>query len=361
MSSESTELGDLDAVLDALEAPGAPGAIGAPLPPTTPAGSGGAPIGAGDVGLPTPPPPPIPAKARRPVTGSGPYTGRTAFPDLFAPIPGGTAVPIGSPEDKVIYFREKLKQAEAQLARFRFAWDTREQELTKVEGELAAERELATQNQARLEKLQRFVDAKRQEIDEYSQQVAAAFAEKEQDAEKLREDVDRVRSAQARTHDILEKELAARDEAINRLRKMAADQRERLAERDEKIDTLAYQAEEEVTKAEGIRTMISELEERDELVDRLHLALKFEGGKVNKLEAEVEELRERLLELTAQESNYDLAKIYKALGVASKVARELDVVRGLDVPILNAVQLGENLDRLERALGIARRLVESIA
>ena len=123
-------------------------------------------------------------KARRPTTKQvaitpGQWSGRTTFDDLFvtdsAPLPSAR----GGPEEKVEYFREKLKRSEAMTARFRDAWQTREKEMDHVETLMEQERGRAEEQAnkvveltQKLQALEGFLEQKKKEFEAYGQKVA---------------------------------------------------------------------------------------------------------------------------------------------------------------------------------------------
>ena len=144
-------------------------------------------------------PPPVP-KSRPPVTPaaiatsaamSGPlptsWAGRAPFEDLFiADVAAGPA-PRGSAEEKVEYFRERVKRNEAHLVRFRDAWAMRDRELDILEGIVANERRQGQGLQTKVQEgltrvtgLERFNEQKKQEMEAYGEKVAAGFAAAEE-------------------------------------------------------------------------------------------------------------------------------------------------------------------------------------
>ncbi|MEL6195522.1 MAG: hypothetical protein AAFZ38_11390 [Myxococcota bacterium] len=160
-------------------------------------------------------PPPLP-EGGRPVF-DGDYQGRTEFDDLFQ-IQSVSGDPARmTPEEKVSYFRQKLKAAEEQIARFRGAWNTRNRELDHVESLLEEASNDREQANERLVQLERFLEDKRAELDRYAKSVADAFAEQEEKENELREKLADEQAEQERLRD--EADIAERtSEEITRLR-----------------------------------------------------------------------------------------------------------------------------------------------
>ncbi len=143
MGGDGLDLDDLDAALDGLsQAP----AQSEATPEVAPAGDGHssqkapadslATVPGGPPGGPPPlSPPPVRRRATSRVTPAGPdgWSGRTAFDDLFVTDTAALPSARGGAEEKVEYFREKLKRSEAMTARFREAWQVREREMDVVE------------------------------------------------------------------------------------------------------------------------------------------------------------------------------------------------------------------------------------
>ncbi|MEL6544415.1 MAG: hypothetical protein AAFQ82_07300 [Myxococcota bacterium] len=130
-------------------------------------------------------PPPLPESTKRSLEGE--FTGRTEFPDLFKAETVGGDVSRMTPEEKVGFFRQKLKISEEQLTRFKDAWQIRTRELDHLEVLLANSRTRFDQNQERLGQLETFLDEKRSELDRYARSVAEAFKEQEEKENSLRE------------------------------------------------------------------------------------------------------------------------------------------------------------------------------
>lgn len=129
-------------------------------------------------------------------TDGSAWNGRTPFEDLFVsdspPLPPGR----GSPEEKVAYLREKLKRSEAQQAKFKEAWSTRDREMDLLEGlfkhywhrttELKSEVGELTQKLAAMED---YLERKKKEIVDYGEQVAQTFKKRDEMEAALREEM----------------------------------------------------------------------------------------------------------------------------------------------------------------------------
>ena len=79
---------------------------------------------------------PAPALTPPPLRQRGSLTdwkGRTPFEELFVPDASPLPSSRGGLEEKVEFFREKLKRVESQVTRFREAWGVREGELDTLE------------------------------------------------------------------------------------------------------------------------------------------------------------------------------------------------------------------------------------
>ena len=111
-------------------APGGPPPL-APPPMARPGGAAGAPPS--PPGAPRAAPPPPAATKVLPLGAE--WRGRTPFEGLFsAPRESGPSLSAGAGlEEKIEYFRDRVKRMEADAARFREAWQTREKEITELE------------------------------------------------------------------------------------------------------------------------------------------------------------------------------------------------------------------------------------
>ena len=268
-------------------------------------------------GADAPPSPPAAGPASRtsePLPGS--WSGRQEFGDLFVPDTAAGPARGGSLEEKVDYFREKLKRSETQAARFRDAWQVRDREIDTLELVLSKERERVNAETARAQELQqksttleRFVEQKKGEFENYHQKVAATLAQKEEAERLLKERVgaaeaDRQRQVQGKDAEIqgLEGQLTAlQDELKEAFRLRTEDQqaastqmqaqetkigqldervadlaRELEAARQELLDTRASLERDIGLRTEAIDKLKSSLDsqrqaivERDEHVDRL--------------------------------------------------------------------------------------------
>ncbi|MBC7792125.1 MAG: hypothetical protein H7Z43_00325 [Clostridia bacterium] len=224
MGGAGLDLDELDAALDGLShkqkaaqvVQAEPASEGAP--PTMSALEGSDVVGGSVSGAPGAPPPP-PRRPARPsvrakdgsLTLPASWSGRTNFDDLFvndtAPMPAGR----GGLEEKVEYFREKLKRSEAMTARFREAWSVRDRELDVLEGMMEQERGRAEDQSGKngdltqkLTALEQFLDQKKREFEAYGQKVQAAFAQKDQTEKDLRAEI--AGFQQQADADLLEKE-----------------------------------------------------------------------------------------------------------------------------------------------------------
>ncbi len=280
MGGAGLDLDELDAALDGLshkqKAAATNGESGDAAPQL--GAEGDVPPQVGPPGLPPPPPRRPARRSSTKDAGSLPtqWNGRTNFDDLFVadtgPVPAGR----GGLEEKVEYFREKLKRSEAMTARFREAWQVRdkemdvlealmEQERTKAEGESGKTSELTQ----KLGALEQFLDQKKREFETYGQKVQAAFAQKDQ-AEKD-----------------LKAQLAGFEERLNA----------ELAEKDGEIRGLAGQVDALTSELEQTRETAQrdqanagrEIQERDERIQD------FET-KTGDLNIELEHVRQELLD-----------------------------------------------------------------
>ncbi len=160
-------------------------------------------------------PPPLPETSKR--TLEGDFTGRTEFPDLFKADSVTGDLARMTPEEKVHFFRQKLKFAEEQISRFKDAWSTRTRELDHLEVLLDNSRKETDQTKVRLGHLEKFLDEKREELDRYAKSVADAFAEQEEKENSLREQLAEELAEAERLRDEAMTAERSRDE-INRER-----------------------------------------------------------------------------------------------------------------------------------------------
>lgn len=241
--SDSRE--DLDALLGALEAPASP-------PP-------------GD-GEPSRASPPAPVAAA-PASAGETNRGHTDFSDLFAS--DKAAPPRGDLDEKIEWFRDRLRRAEAQLARVREAWGTRDAELAAAESELARERAVSESARAQVAAMQRFLEHKKSELVAYGAKVKQALIDKDLRIEVLeqelaeqqealeaerhdaREQRDRTDAATVEAAQTMEQELASQRQALEAERRDARKQRDR-------ADAAAIQAAATIAKlSDGLRAAVS--------------------------------------------------------------------------------------------------------
>ncbi len=202
MGGESLDFDELDAALDGLsnkkdaETPGAEGvpdvSVGAEPPPLQP--------------------PPPPRRPRRSVSRDlsqlpDSWGGRSNFDDLFVVDTGSLPSARGGLEEKVEYFREKLKRSEAMTARFREAWQTRDSEMDVLEALMERERVKADEGShqnaeltQKLQALEHFIEQKKNEFEAYGRKVQAAFEQKDQQEQELRSEID---AAQGRLYAVV--------------------------------------------------------------------------------------------------------------------------------------------------------------
>ena len=268
------ETGEFDGLFDGLQEqpPAAPAPSAAATMPATEAPTGA-----------TPPP-----LARKPVA-SGEYKGRTRFDDLFVADTEPTSAVRAGPAEKVEYFREKLRRAEAQAARLRDAWQIREGELDAVEALLEQERRRADESARALQQLQTFIDKKKVEFDDYGQKVAQVVAERDAATRAATAEIEELRGKAKREHgeataqaQKLEASLAERDV------RMAELEIGLLRASDSSTEAVALQAEAEQTVAAHEAT-----------IDKLKAALAQRSEQVAKLKSQLGVAEEAIVEAKA--------------------------------------------------------------
>ncbi|MEO1171555.1 MAG: hypothetical protein AAFX94_05820 [Myxococcota bacterium] len=234
-------------------------------------------------------PPPLPSGSRR--TTKGEYDGRTEFPDLFQADSVAGDPSRMAPVDKVEFFRQKLKHAEGLLSNFKIAWRTRNEELDHVEALLESSRGDRDRAQVRLKQLESFLEDKRSEIDSYAQQVAAAFAEKEESEHALREQLAEELAEQERLRD--EADIALRSqEEIAKLR-------QELGPRVAELETERQDLTGQLDEARGEIALL-----RKKLSDR--------DGKLQEVSSEAEETEDRLRRAAAARDEELTAKLLES-------------------------------------------------
>lgn len=257
-----------------------------------------------------PAPPPLPAGGLK---SAGPYEGRSNFPDIFQiePIPGDPGRML--PDEKVDHFRKKLKVTEAALQAARQAWGIREREFDALEADLAEARRSEKAAQERVKTLEDFLETKKAEIDEYSRNVARAFAQQQEQTESL----------QARLADELEEAARLKEEAalaaqtgdeLERTRTELALAEGKVEERDAMVRALQSELDEEVEALRASHeTALGELQQRvatlQETRDREKAALEKLESRAKLLEqgrethireaTEAAEARDRALSLVS--------------------------------------------------------------
>jgi chromosome segregation ATPase len=309
-----------------------------------------------------PKPPPL----QRPP--SGPYKGRTPFPDLFAAEASAqpTAAVRGGPEEKIEYFREKLRRAEAQIARFREAWQAREWDLDSAEVLIAEQKKRADESTAALQQVQLFLEKKKEEFEAYSKKVTQAFADKDASEKKLREElaalrqqIDGERREIMQSQEQSEHEVQLRDEAVKKLKEAIASQRRALEERDVSIANLegrvadaleaAQQgAQKGAAHAAEAAAAKEQIEAREVVVRKLKETLKQALAKIAALEEQVAAAK------AAPAQGEHLQRIKKALGIAKRFTRDLEISAG------DLLEGSDVLDRLGKALDIAHSELEQL-
>ncbi|MEM6533653.1 MAG: hypothetical protein AAF654_13590 [Myxococcota bacterium] len=254
-----------------------------------------------DLGVAASAPPPLPSGTRR--TTQGEYDGRTEFPALFQPDAVAGDPSRMAPVDKVEYFRQKLKHSEGLVAKFRTAWRTRNEELDHVEALLNAARSERDRALERLKQLESFLQTKREEIDSYAQQVAAAFAEKEQSEHALREQL----------ADELAEQQRLRDEADVALRSQ------------EEIAKLRQELGPRVTELEAERqTLTGRLEEASGEIALLRNKLVDRDARLKELSSDAEETEDRLRQAAANRDEELTAKLVEARERAETLETRVD-------------------------------------
>ncbi len=258
---------------------------------------------------------------------SGPYTGRTHFDDLFASDTNPLPAVRGSLEEKVEYFREKLKRAETQVTRFREAWDIREAEMDTADQALEEERAKSADVIAKFRELEKFIADKKRDFEAYGQKVTQAFAEREAVEQKLKAALEAAREeAQAKTREVaelqeaMERELQARDEEIEARNEVEADYKREVEKRDQLIGRLK---EEVGARGERVQELEFELHQRDQAQTKLETNLGVHDQAIEKLKAAVLADRERLKERDQQISTLS-EQVSEALAERDAIKAERD-------------------------------------
>ena len=352
--------------------------------------------GGGDAAAAPPPkpnqPPPLSAsRARARKQAAKAFAGRTRFDDLFVVEKVDGSAAVGSVDDKLNYFREKLKVAETQVSKFKEAWEIREREMDTVEGLLAREKNRADHSQKRadtaqqsLDRLQSFIDEKKKEFESYAAQATQAFADLQEKEKKTRQSLEQLERQAADDKEELEERIAAlereqaiRAKALEKLKKLSDAQRRALQERQAQIDELLEESEHVASEAARIREAggqaEDDLRQRDDVIRKLKVALKGANNSLAQLEESVDEKSNEVFE--AQEAQRqiqsDLEEARKQLrqtltALENARGREADVreeIQGLKAKLEQVQRLDtgsvdkEGEERLARALLVANKLV----
>lgn len=240
----------------------------------------------------------------------GPYTGRTRFDNLFQSDNISSARASGGPEEKVTYFRDKLRHAEGQIARLREAWAIREGELDTLEALLAEERERGSGGSARLAALERFLADKKQEFDDYAKKVTEAFAAKEKDQEQLQEQLRNLKAEIAEKEKAFrssvlgyEDELARRDTRVQQLLEALKEARGGLDEREQRFEAVNarfFEAAEELSTVRGQETALrAQIETHERTISALRTSLSLAQDEVAIAKESVARLESELAQVRA--------------------------------------------------------------
>ena len=240
------------------------------------------------------------------------WTGRAAFEDLFVADASAAPALRGSLEEKVEYFRDKLRRAESQAARFRDAWQTRDREIDALENFLKKASAKASEHDAegaalkqKLATLEAFVEQKKQEFEAYGRKDNGLLAQRDEDEKKLRLELEG--AAQEKSRAVANKEieirglqeqvLALQDELQGEHRLRQADNQAlgaRLAEREQELERSQASHREH---REALDVVREELRESHEAFER-DLALRNEA--IDKLKASLEKQRDAIIERDTQ-------------------------------------------------------------
>lgn len=270
------------------------------------------------------------------------YKGRRQFHDLF--IEDGPPIshsPAGGPEEKVAYFREKLRRLEVKVARFRAAWATRDTEVDKLERIVARERKASNENRRRAQALGAFVARMKAEMQAYSKRVATAFSEKDTIERRLREEIDRIRASADRERDELrqtldsfDQDLAERNESIRALKATIELQKDTVQARTRELIQARNHAEESRTELlEGLRSLNKEVAARDEEINALRASGRESRMSTQVLDGQVAEASEAIAARDAKLARYERAlrntknEVYRLQFEVGSLRRELQESR----------------------------------
>ena len=325
MGGRGLDLDDLDQALTGLAAPTSPASSPRSATPITIA-----PL-AGPAGPPPLSPPPVRSRLKpgkdAPQITPGQWNGRTPFDDLFvsdaAPLPSAR----GGLEEKVEYFREKLKRSEAFTARFRDAWQTREKELDVLEAMMTQERgkaeDLTTKVNdltQKLQALETFVDQKKREFEAYGQKVAQAFAQREDQDKELKRQIEQksgelegVRNQLQVANDELEHERRVHTEDSKALNEQLAERDSRFDEADKKNAELSQEIE--VAREELLDTkqaLEHDIGVRNESIEKLKASVESQRTALTERDQQIEQLNAQVAtftdELNQMRADLDMAR-----------------------------------------------------
>ncbi|MEE8409519.1 MAG: hypothetical protein V3T05_07935, partial [Myxococcota bacterium] len=327
----------------------------------------------------------------------GPYQGRMPFEELFAsesaPMPAAT----GTPQEKVAYFREKLRRMEEKVSSFKQAWTTRESEMDALEALVKREQKRAEEADNQFEVLQDFITRKKAEMDQYGKQVTAAFSEKDAaetqlraEVEKIRAEGDKEREELYNTLESFDQDLIKRNEAIRRLKATIKLQRDTVEARNKEIQDAKDRSEEGREELlSGLKSVNRDLADRDAMIRKLEATSSAQQHLIEAREEQVQKLASKVKTASAVGSggdeleeaiiarNLKLAKYKKALqGAKSEIhrlqlelsskKRELDEAqrhgggRGASHGAPDSWDQADNLAQLEKATSIAERLLSEL-
>lgn len=243
----------------------------------------------------------VPPPTRRAIDPKA-YKARTRFDDLFASDTKGSAVLRGSLDEKIDYFREKLRTAEGQIARFRQAWDVRESEMDAIESLLDEARTRADTTAHKLEAIEAQWGERKTQVDAYGKKVTEAFAEQERTEKTLRDELAQLREAAdaATAEHHLEQQglrdtLAERDRQLEALVSDVADAHQEIDRHRQRVRELEAQLAQQT--ADGAQHH----EEQEDAALKLKMALQSVRNNVSHLETELAEAR-REIESRSQEA-----------------------------------------------------------
>ncbi|MEO0813926.1 MAG: hypothetical protein AAFY60_13750, partial [Myxococcota bacterium] len=275
MGGGSLDFDELDAALDGLSQKKA-----AEGEAETPEGAPEAPdASAGPPPLQPPPPPRRPprrASSKDPSQLPDSWGGRTNYDDLFVVDTGSLPSARGGLEEKVEYFREKLKRSEAMTARFREAWQTRDSELDILEALMERERGKAEESahsnaelNQKLTQLNQFIEEKKTQFETYGQKVQAAFEQKEQQEQELRSELEASYGKMEAALDEKDSEIAGVSNQLEALKQEYEDEQRRHLEDNEAYNGQIAERDQRITDGEQrYADLAGELEgTRQELLD----------------------------------------------------------------------------------------------